>query len=229
MTLRTVFSFVLVALCAHLLAGCQRPAPLIPPKSELDRRRDEKIDGLLEAVESHDMELRKLTGGERVQGHLGSEVRTLRTEIGKQNLRIKRLQAEDRKLYKEIASLKKERGALLTRLYQPAIVVLSKLGGRFDLNSSGAAIRVDLTESVAEDKDLASLSRLPNIEQLFLAGPDFTDKGLVHLIGLKKVRVLGLENTGTTDDGMSHLSGLTNLVALRLRRTDIGNDGLKHS
>ena len=78
---------------------------------------------------------------------------------------------------------------------------------------------LDLCEgSRIKDGDLASLSRLPNLEELWLRGPTIRGDVLKSISHCGKLRKLYVNGIHLTDDDLSHLSGLTSLRAGRAVR-----------
>jgi Leucine-rich repeat (LRR) protein len=66
------------------------------------------------------------------------------------------------------------------------------------------------------DEGLSELSRLPNLQYLYLNDTPITDAGLAHLAALKNLKELSLTDTKVTSAGLAQLSGLTNLSFLYL-------------
>ena len=65
------------------------------------------------------------------------------------------------------------------------------------------------------DEDLASITDLPHVENLYLAGnPKVTDEGLLHLRALKHLKRVSLWKTSVTDDGLAVFSGTPKLEAI---------------
>lgn len=90
--------------------------------------------------------------------------------------------------------------------------------------------RVDL-RSVADKvsaEDVATLARIPSIQELNLAGVPLRDADLASIATLKNLAVLHLENTPITDEGLIHLGKLEKLSYLNLFGTAVTDAGLKH-
>jgi hypothetical protein len=66
---------------------------------------------------------------------------------------------------------------------------------------------------------LRLLSRLPNLEQLQLAGCNVTDDDLQLLLGCDNLREIGLNNTELTDAGVAILRKLPKLEYMELEGT----------
>ncbi len=66
------------------------------------------------------------------------------------------------------------------------------------------------------DDGLSELSRLSNLQYLYLNDTPITDAGLAHLAALKNLKELSLTDTKVTGAGLVQLSGLTNLNFLYL-------------
>jgi hypothetical protein len=110
-----------------------------------------------------------------------------------------------------------------------AIAAIEKSGGRVLRDRSApqpVVISVDLRETDITDADLASLSALSSVQELYLTGTPITDAGLVRLKGLAQLRKLTLGFTKVTDAGLVHLKGLTRLRVLGLQGTRTTNNGI---
>ena len=84
-----------------------------------------------------------------------------------------------------------------------------------------------LVQTGIEDEDLASISRLENLDYLMLGmNPGITHKGLRNLSQMKNLRVLDLTDTGITGEGLAELTTLEHLEWLVLARTPITDDDL---
>lgn len=86
---------------------------------------------------------------------------------------------------------------------------------------------VDLEYTKAADTEMARLSRLTNLESLFLNDTKVTDAGLPHLSNLANLETLSLEGTEVTDTGLAQLRGLTKLRFLYLAGTTITEKGIE--
>jgi hypothetical protein len=86
---------------------------------------------------------------------------------------------------------------------------------------------LDLGYSNISNRTLEILARkMPDIENLFLAGTEVDDDGMAALARLANLSILDLCQTKITDRGLEPLSQLTNLEELNLARTKVGNAGL---
>ena len=73
---------------------------------------------------------------------------------------------------------------------------------------------------------LEMLQRLPNLEELQLAGCPVTDDDLRHVAKLERLTGIGLNNTAVTDAGLAHLVTLRRLLILEVENTQISPQGL---
>jgi Leucine-rich repeat (LRR) protein len=78
------------------------------------------------------------------------------------------------------------------------------------------------------DATLVQVSRLSQLEELFLNQSSVTDAGLQHLDGLTDLTRLYVGDTQVSDAGLAHLKRLTKLSELRLHRTQVTDSGLMH-
>ena len=85
-----------------------------------------------------------------------------------------------------------------------------------------------LNQTHLNDRGLAWIARMPDLEVLELADTQVTDAGLIHLRHLRALRELVLDNTPIDGRGLVHLSQLTSLTSLRLNGTQVGDEGLAH-
>jgi serine/threonine protein kinase len=87
---------------------------------------------------------------------------------------------------------------------------------------------IDLSDTGANDADLARLGAVPELDFLRLSRTQVGNGGLAHLSGLGSLRVLALDSTRVSDAGLAHLSKLTGLVDLELSNTSVTDAGLAH-
>ena len=76
-----------------------------------------------------------------------------------------------------------------------AIAEIEKIGGKVAFDESSPAkpvIRIDLSQTKANDATLACLRHVPSIRVLILDGTNITDAGLDYLVGLKQITELSL-------------------------------------
>ena len=92
----------------------------------------------------------------------------------------------------------------------------------------GTVTFVNLAGVGASDARLEHLTRLTQLQWLWLSDTNVSDAGLEHLKGLTQLQSLGLERTKVTDLGLQHLKGLSHLRTLDLGDTAVGNAGLEH-
>ena len=88
--------------------------------------------------------------------------------------------------------------------------------------------RLWLNDASVTDAGLVHLEGLTTLSFLTLQDTQITDAGLVHLMGLTKLSILDLHGTRVTDAGLVHLKRLTNLSALELNGTQVADAGLVH-
>jgi hypothetical protein len=119
-----------------------------------------------------------------------------------------------------------------------AILALRATGARIGVDAQGHAISLAWeipTRGAFTDDDLAHVSSLEYLKEVWLEQTDVTDAGLRHLKHLRQLETLALickSERGTpaniTDVGIERLSGLTNLQVLRLDNADVTDAGLAH-
>lgn len=86
---------------------------------------------------------------------------------------------------------------------------------------------LNLRRTDVNDSGLASLKKLPKLEQALLMFLNITDNGLVHLSDMQQLRTIDLRgSTAISDDGIKHLEGLKNLKALKLRNVLVTNGAM---
>lgn len=105
----------------------------------------------------------------------------------------------------------------------PSHVSLEKLQSLKNLRS------VLLAGEWVTDEDVATISRLPNLESLSVLSPNITSSSLAsigQLTALRQLDLAGVEQLG--DDGTEHLGKLTKLQHLTLLRTSVSDDTLAH-
>lgn len=76
-----------------------------------------------------------------------------------------------------------------------------------------------------QEGDLQALDDLPDLTELTLEGPQFTDTSIGYLIGLKEPRVLDLSHTRITDAGLGQLAHLASLKKLVVSHSLATADG----
>jgi len=79
-----------------------------------------------------------------------------------------------------------------------------------------------------DDRGLASVEHLANLDKLDLTGTRVTDDGLKHLQGLRYLKELVLAGTSISDEGLAHLCPLANLETLNLSSTSVTDAGFAH-
>lgn len=73
---------------------------------------------------------------------------------------------------------------------------------------------------------LSDLSKLPNLELVYLANTDASDSDMAHLARLKNVRMIDLENTQITDRGLLQLAPIQSLKIIAAARTRVTQQGI---
>jgi len=129
----------------------------------------------------------------------------------------------------EAADPAPDAGPAPTEAETKATAELAKLGVDVrpiaaNLNWRSATVR--LPGGKQEPAIFTLLKDIANLQELDLAGVQFTDADLAQLAGLTNLRVLHLEKTPTTDSMLAHLKGLKNLVYLNLYGTQVTDAGL---
>jgi Leucine Rich repeat len=112
---------------------------------------------------------------------------------------------------------------------QEAIAVITKLGGKVELDRPGAegrVVKVYLHSTRATDADLASLVKLPKLKNLFLGKTGIGDAGLQHVAKCQGLETLSLNSCPVTDNGVESLATLKQLKTLNLQETSITKPGL---
>ena len=103
---------------------------------------------------------------------------------------------------------------------------------RFGVDLVGRVTYVSLVpnrlsgKSVADDKTLAYLGQLDDLEFLSVNGTAVTDAGLAHIKDLKQLRNLEIGDTKVTDRGLLHLNGMTKLSLLYLNGSKVTDTGV---
>jgi hypothetical protein len=120
-------------------------------------------------------------------------------------------------------------GPAPTEAETKATAELAKLGvdvRPIAANLNWRAATVRLPGGKQEPAIFTLLKDVANLQELDLAGVQFTDADLAQLAGLTNLRVLHLEKTPTTDAMLVHVKGLKNLVYLNLYGTQVTDAGL---
>ncbi len=87
--------------------------------------------------------------------------------------------------------------------------------------------RLDLSDTVVTDAELAYLRRLARLSRLDLTRTQVTNAGLMHLAELTELAHLELGETKVSDAGLVHLKGLTKLRGIDLRGTQVTDAGIE--
>jgi hypothetical protein len=109
-----------------------------------------------------------------------------------------------------------------------AIFALRQAGVKMVRQAAGMPVfAVAFTADNYEPGLLASLSGLPNVRQVQLAGTAVTDSDLRHLLKLRLLTGVGLEDTGISDSGLLQLKPLPYLSSIEFQGSEISEDGVK--
>jgi len=86
---------------------------------------------------------------------------------------------------------------------------------------------LDLSENLVDDKDLAQIATLSNLESLNLTKNKFTLRGLGSLLKLSGLRYLALSGNNLDDEALVHLALMTQLERLDITRNPISKLGIE--
>jgi len=109
-----------------------------------------------------------------------------------------------------------------------AVEALRERGAEIDLDESGHARIVELSNSSATNDDLKLLGRLARLEAVDITGGKITDTGLVHFKQLQGLQRLYLNDLPVTSDALKNLSHLKKLDAISLRGTKVDDEAVVH-
>src|SRR5262249_32210162 len=87
---------------------------------------------------------------------------------------------------------------------------------------------LDLSHTALDDRRMAYLAPLENLEWLSLHDTRVTSAGLTHVAGLKRLTYLDLDATDVDDTGIALLSHLSRLEYLYAGETRLGDGALAH-
>ena len=97
------------------------------------------------------------------------------------------------------------------------------------MNTSLLRVRAPFGESKFDDEALAALEPVAaNIVELDIGGSQITDSGLAALTKLVNLERLYLQKTAVTDEGLVHLGDLSRLQYLNLYETSVTDEGLEY-
>jgi tetratricopeptide (TPR) repeat protein len=85
---------------------------------------------------------------------------------------------------------------------------LQKLGGTVERDAAGHVVLIDLSGTLASDRDLAQLRGMRSLRQLDVSSTAVSDGGLQYLTGLDQLQLLALSGTAVSDAGLEQLQGL---------------------
>lgn len=78
------------------------------------------------------------------------------------------------------------------------------------------------------DNDLALVSKLKNLERLYVSGTGLTDRGFEKLPGSALLNKLQVWSTSITDEGVKHFLKFPALVSLDLQSNNIGDPAISY-
>ena len=110
-----------------------------------------------------------------------------------------------------------------------AIAAIQKLKGKVEFEGEGQdrrVIKVYLHNTAVQDGDLAILSKLPKLRNLFLGKTHVGDPGLDHVGKSLELVTLSLNSTRVTDNGLKSLTKLAKLKTLNLQETQVTKEGV---
>lgn len=96
----------------------------------------------------------------------------------------------------------------------------------FEYDQWGRVVKLNLSRSPVNDKDILHIGGLRNLSHLNLRGTNVTDDGLVHVLSLRELTAIDLSNTAVTDEGLRLIKHLENLEVVILMNTNISDQGL---
>ena len=109
---------------------------------------------------------------------------------------------------------------------------LRKVGGEIAAAPKDAdVVEIDFGSDRSLREGIDSINRMPNVNNLCLAGPGITDSGLAALLGLGERRsdlAVDILSTSITDRGLRHLQACQDLSVLCLNGGNITDNGLVH-
>ena len=110
---------------------------------------------------------------------------------------------------------------------QQATDGLRASGARFG-EKNGIIGKVDFAGKKVSKDDFANLGKLPDLQELVLAGATFDNADLAGLVGSRQLVRLTLKGSAIDDAGLEHLGKLTTLQQLDLEQTKVTDAGLQH-
>lgn len=105
--------------------------------------------------------------------------------------------------------------------------IIVDLQGKLQVRLQGRRMSQEQKNGLT-DGFLASLARLPALEQLDVRDTAIADRRLISIGSLVALEELNLTNTPITDEGLKQLKGLKELRTLHLIGTQATAEGLKH-
>ncbi len=104
---------------------------------------------------------------------------------------------------------------------------IKSLGGHVEIDPADkSVVKAWLSKTDADDEDMRTIARLPQLRELYLIGTQLTDEGTKQLTGLSKLETLDIYNTSIDDAGIANLANLTALIRLAVGRTKISDAAL---
>jgi internalin A len=104
---------------------------------------------------------------------------------------------------------------------------IRKLGGKFEQDSTGNIVAVNLSSTWVNDTEMLRLASLPKLEGLDLSHTRISDEGLLHIRPARQICDLNLLYAEQiTDLGLNAIKAWTNLKRLNVRGTRISDPTL---
>jgi hypothetical protein len=104
---------------------------------------------------------------------------------------------------------------------------ITALGGRVAIDPfDKSVVKVWLSGTDADDKDMQIVARLPKLRELHLGGTQVSDEGIKQIASLSKLQTLDIVDTTISDAGVASLTNLTALIRLAIAKTKITDAAL---
>src|SRR6202171_2281805 len=105
---------------------------------------------------------------------------------------------------------------------------IASLGGKFERDSAGRIVAVNLRGSWINDVEMIELARLPDLERLDLSHTRISDEGMLNLKPAPKIRELKLfYSEWITDQGLTAIKDWKHLRRMDVRGTRISDGTLE--
>ncbi|TWT94691.1 leucine-rich repeat domain-containing protein [Stieleria varia] len=105
-----------------------------------------------------------------------------------------------------------------------AVEALIQAGARIHRGTKDEIFSV----SVARDREVAKLSRLPSLRSATLTGVEITDAGLKSLVNARQLTHLQLMNCSVTNEGLHSLTEMASLDNLTVHKMRVTAAGVRH-